>query len=164
MEIVTVCKSCDGTGFMNRETEWKQYCLDCVTGNTLALQACGSNLDPAKYPACHYDIDSPGCNDQGLFPDGTSCDCDRLSILGFESYGCSHEVAITVMCVLDSTDYGYPDHIPHSQFEQLHAIIGGPLGPVPDNATITAQLTAWCASNPEAVYYGLGNNWLARFL
>lgn len=159
-----ICTSCSGTGIMSPGTEWQQFCQDCVKGNALALISCGSALDPTKYPACHYDIGRPGCNDQGLFPDGRSCDCSRVSILGFESYGCSHEVTIKVMCVLESTDYGYSDDIPHSQFESLREIIGGPLDPVPDNATITAQLTKWVAENPEAVQYGLENDWLARFL
>jgi hypothetical protein len=145
---------------MNQGTEYAQYCMDCLTGNTLALKNCGSSLDPTKYPACHYDIDRPGCNDQGLFPDGSSCDCYRCNILGFESIGYSHDVAVKVMAVLESCDEGC--------YEPLRTLVNlidqtrdrlGLIGPE-ESAGIAKLLE----EHPEAVQMALDHNWIRVFL
>lgn len=159
-----ICKTCNGTGIKDPGTAWVQFCPDCLTGNTLALQACGSTLDPAKYPACHMDLNGDGCNDQGKFKDGTSCDCDRVSILGFESMGCSHETAIKVMCALTSCDQGCIDEI-LTLVNQIDEIQGGPLGKAPlTEQQVGAALNQFVQENPEGFQIALDHSWLAEYL
>lgn len=163
-----ICKRCHGTGIESADVDpehvrvfgatVQQFCPDCLTGNTLALKAQGSNLDPAKYPACQFE-GAEACNDSGKLPDGTSCDCEKASILGFEWYGCSHEVAIKVMCALISSDYGSPDHW-HPAIDQL-----GKIGDQEaSNEVVTAHYTTWVQENPIVVQEALESCWLRRFL
>jgi hypothetical protein len=157
------CSSCNGTGILSPGTEWVQFCPDCLTGNTLALKASGSNLDPTRYPACHYDL-TGGCNDQGLFPDGSSCDCDRVSILGFESMGCSHDTAIKVMCALTSCDEGCDDPV-RSLSDTIDEIQGGALGKRSlTDQEVGAALNQLVQENPEGFQVALDHNRLRQFL
>ena len=123
-----------------------------ISGNS------SSGLDPEKYPACHFQ-GPEACEDSGKFANGTSCDCDKASILGFEGYGCSHEVAITVMCVLSSCDYGCggPVHTLADLIDAAHNVSA-------DNAEVAAALTSAVQQNPVAAREALESCWLGRFL
>lgn len=159
MESTEVCKSCNGTGIMSAGTEWEQFCPDCITGNALALKACGSTLDPTKYPACHYDIDEPGCNDQGVFPDGSSCDCEKQDIVSFESSGLSHEDTIKLMCVLVDNEYDIIEE-QRPALEQIWALQDEGI----ESPNFAQRMSKLLQENPGLVQESLDHNWLRRFL
>lgn len=157
-----VCSRCNGAGVESAEAaggeELRQFCPDCLAGNTLALRAQGSDLDPAKYPACQFE-GAAACNSSGVLQDGSSCDCDKASILGFEGYGCSHDVAIKVMCALCSCDEGCSDPV-----RELVNSIDEAHNSSTDNAVVAAALTKAVQEHPEGVRLALEANWLRRFL
>lgn len=158
-----VCSRCKGTGIESAEAaggeEFRQFCPDCLAGNTLALKAQGSDLDPAKYPPCQFE-GSKACNSFGDLPDGTSCDCDKTSILGFESMGCSHETAIKVMCALCSCDEGCSDPV-RTLVNRIDEIQNAT--PHSESA-IGAGLNQLVQDNSEGFQVALDHNWLSRFL
>jgi len=162
-----VCSRCNGTGVESAEAaggeQYKQFCPDCLAGNTLALQAAGSKLDPAKYPACQFEpgnkMGFSSCDDTGTLQNGISCDCDKASILGFEGYGCSHDVAIKVMCALSSCDYGCSDPV-----RVLVDLIDEAHNASPENEVVAVGITKAVQENPEAVQLSLDSCYLRRYL
>lgn len=163
MEAQEVCSRCNNTGVESAEVvgggEVSQFCPDCLTGNTLALKAQGSSLDPAKYPACQFE-GARACNNFGQLPDGTSCDCDKTSILGFESMGCSHDTTIKVMCALYSCDYGCSDPV-RTLVNRIDEI----QNQLPHSeSAIGAGLNQLVQENQAGFQVALDHHWLNRFL
>lgn len=112
------------------------------------------------HPPCQFEFWSklhPGCDEFGKLPDGSSCDCDKTSILGFEWYGCSHRVAVLVNASLslgEWYEFGTPDEF-QPPLRALHAIMEQV--PAPEDVTLAVQLTQWCKDFAYFAGYAAGN-------
>ena len=96
-----------------------------------------------QYPPCSLIDLGMGCNDQGKDPDGTSCDCDKASILGFEGWGLSHRQAVLINATLGRYENGYSDELP-TEVQKLWNIM--------DNTAIDdlkEPLTKWYTDHEE---------------
>lgn len=98
----------------------------------------------------------PGC-EQGILPDGGSCDCSRANVYGFEDWGCSHRVAVLVNASLDFADWfewGLPNEY-QVPVNTLLEIIESNAWPNDQHAA--DLLTKWCKDFPYFAGYAAGS-------